>query len=464
MEISDKRDLTTGNPLKKIVIFMIPVLIGNIFQQLYSTVDTIIVGRTLGPDALAAVGGTGGLSFLVFGFSSGLASGVTVLTSQYIGAKDHVKASRSVGVIYTLVAGIVVVCTIGGLLLLPWILHMMNIPDELYDRTYAYQFICFAGLMGTLLYNLESSLLRALGDSTTPLFFLIVSSVMNIILDLVFILNFHMDVAGAALATVLSQAFSGVASMIFSMRKYELLRLKRDSFRFGFKFLWEHVRIGLPLSIQNSITAVGMVVFQSALNSLGADTIAAYTACQKIESFSTMPMFASSTALVTYVAQNYGAKDYGRIRKGVKALFLVNLAISLVGGSLIILFSEPLVGLFVGRESMEVIRLAKIYIVINAGCLWCAALLFVFRAAVQGTGVTQVPMIGGFIELFMRVFAALVLAEKFGFVGLATAYPLAWLFAAFLNIGYYIYECRTCLRIDNKTEMPAGEWKKGNKV
>lgn len=426
---------------------MIPVLIGNIFQQLYSTVDTIIVGRTLGPNALAAVGGAGGLSFLIFGFSSGLSSGVTVLTSQYIGAKDHVKASRSVGVIYALTSVIAIICTVGGILLLPWILHIMNIPSELYNRTYAYQMICFAGLVGTLLYNLESGLLRALGDSTTPLFFLIISSAMNIILDLVFILNFHMDVAGAALATVLSQTFSGVASMIFSMRKYELLRLGRNSFCYDYRFFWEHIKIGLPLAIQNSITAVGMLVFQSALNSMGADSIAAYTACQKIESFSTMPMFASSTALVTYVAQNYGAKNNRRIRKGVNALFWVNLSISLICGGLIIMFSEPVIGLFIGRESIEVIRLAKSYITINAGCLWCAALLFVYRAAVQGTGVTQVPMIGGFIELFMRVFAALVLARTFGFIGLATAYPLAWLFAAFLNIGYYIYECKTCLKI-----------------
>lgn len=446
--VSDRHNLTTGNPLRKIMIFMIPVLIGNIFQQLYSTVDTIIVGRTLGADALAAVGGTGGIQFMVFGFSSGLASGVTVLTSQYIGAKDREMASRSVAVAYTLVAGIVAICSVGGILLLPWLLHAMNIPFELYDRSYAYQVILFAGLLGTLLYNLESSLFRALGDSITPLCFLIVSSVMNIILDFVFILNFHMDVAGAALATVLSQAFSGIVSLLYSMKKYELLRLNKSAFRFDLRFFWNHFRIGLPLSIQNSITAIGMVVFQSALNAMGANTIAAYTACQKLESFSTMPMFASSTALVTFVAQNYGARDYGRIKKGVKALFLINLTFSLVGGGLMILFSEPLIGIFVGREVAEVLRLSKIYLAINAGCLWCAALLFVFRAAVQGTGRTKIPMLGGFIELFMRVFAALVLANVLGFVGLATAYPLAWLFAAFLNIGYYIYECRTVFRDD----------------
>ncbi|MBD5393589.1 MAG: MATE family efflux transporter [Lachnospiraceae bacterium] len=446
MEISDRSDLTTGNPLKKIVIFMIPILIGNVFQQLYSTVDTIIVGRTLGPDALAAVGGTGAIQFMVFGFSSGLASGVTVLTSQYIGAQDKEKASRSAGVIYTLAVSIIVVCSAGGMLLLPWLLRLLNIPPELYDRAYSYQFICFAGLAGMLLYNLESSLIRALGDSITPLFFLIISSVMNIILDFLFILHFHMDVAGAALATVLSQAFSGAACMIYSMKKYELLRIRRESFHFDSFFFWRHLKVGLPISIQNSITGIGMAVFQSALNSMGASAIAAYAACQKIETFSTMPMFASSMALVTYAAQNYGAGKYSRIKKGVRAIFIVDLIISIAGGALIVIGAEPLIAIFVGREAVEVISLAKVYIMINAGSLWCAALLFVYRAAVQGTGETGIPMLGGFLELLMRIFAAIVLSRIWGFTGLATAYPLAWLSAAILNIGYYIFLCRTGLK------------------
>ena len=185
-----KYDLTEGNVLKTIVYFMLPILAGNVFQQLYSTVDTIIVGRTLGADALAAVGGTGSIQFMVFGFSSGLASGVTVLTSQYIGAKDREKASRSVAMIYMVDIGITIICTVGGILLLPVLLNILHMPSELYGRAYTYQFICFAGLAGKLLYNLEASLLRAIGDSRTPLIFLILASMMNIILDLIFIIDF----------------------------------------------------------------------------------------------------------------------------------------------------------------------------------------------------------------------------------------------------------------------------------
>lgn len=452
MEASEKHDLTTGSPLKKIVIFMLPVLIGNIFQQMYSAVDTVIVGRTLGADALAAVGGTGGIQFVVFGFSAGLACGVTVLTSQYIGAKDQERAMRSVAVTYLIAIVLVVICSVGGIALLPWLLKILNIPAEIYKRAYTYQFICFVGLAGMTLYELEASLLRALGDSVTPLIFLIISSVMNIILDFVFILDFQMDVAGAALATVLAQVFSGVACLVYSMKKYEILRLKRESFQFDAVFVWKHIRIGLPLSIQDSITGIGVFIFQSALNSMGATAIAAYTACQKIENISIMPMFAISTALVTYVAQNYGAQKYDRIRRGVNISILVSLMFSIVCGAVIVLTCERLVAIFVGREAVEVIRLAKIYMTIDACSLWCAALLFVYRAAVQGTGETVVPMLGGGVELGMRVFAALVLGKVLGFTGLATAYPLAWLFAGLLNFVYYLHLRRKMLV---KKEEPA---------
>lgn len=442
MELNKKYDLTEGNVLKTIVYFMLPILAGNIFQQLYSTVDTIIVGRTLGSDALAAVGGTGSIQFMIFGFSSGLASGVTVLTSQYIGAKNKEKASRSVAVIYMIDIGITAICTVGGILLLPVLLNILHMPSELYARAYTYQFICFAGLAGKLLYNLESSLLRAMGDSRTPLIFLILASLMNIVLDFVFILSLHMDVSGAALATILSESFSGVACLIYSLKKYEMLRVRKKDFRIEFHFFIEHIKTGLPISIQNSITGIGVMVFQSALNGMGTNSIAAYTACHKIETFATMPMFAIGTALVTYVAQNFGAKKNRRIKQGVKAAIFTCLFFSIVIGIGIIVFCRPLVSVFVGNKALEVIELSQVYMTVEGSCLWCAALLFVYRAAVQGVGVTKIPMWGGFLELFMRIFAALYLSRVFGFQGLAAAYPLAWLAAAALNIVYYISLCK----------------------
>lgn len=284
---------------------------------------------------------------------------------------------------------------------------------------------------------MESSLLRAIGNSKVPLIFLIISSVLNIILDFVFILVFHMDVIGAAAATILAQSLSGVGCLIYSFRKYPQLRVRKEDFKISFAFLADHLRVGLPLSIQDSITGVGMMVFQSALNGMGADAIAAYTACNKLETFVVMPMYSIAVAMVTFTAQNFGAKQYQRIRKGMKVSLLSCLFFSVVVGGLIIVFCKPLVSIFVGSGAVEVIRLSRIYNSIEASCLWCAALLFTYRGAVQGTGNTKIPMMGGFLELLMRVFAALCLSRIWGFPGLAMAYPLAWIFAALLNMWYY---------------------------
>ena len=262
---------------------MLPILAGNVFQQLYSAVDTIIVGRTLGSDALASVGSIGSLQFLVFGFCSGLAGGVTVVTSQFIGAGKTENARRSTAVIYMIWAVVSLLCTVVGIVCLPGLLHILNMPEKLFQRAYAYQLVCFIGLGGQLLYNVEASLLRAIGNSKVPLIFLIISSVLNIILDFVFILVFHMDVVGAAAATILAQSLSGVGCLIYSFRKYPQLRVRKEDFKISFAFLADHLRVGLPLSIQDSITGVGMMVFQSALNGMGADAIAAYYGIDLIE-------------------------------------------------------------------------------------------------------------------------------------------------------------------------------------
>ena len=241
-------------------MFMLPILAGNVFQKLYSAVDTIIVGRTLGSDALASVGSIGSLQFLVFGFCAGLAGGVTVVTSQFIGAGKTENARRSTAVIYMIWAVVSLLCTVVGIVCLPGLLHILNMPEKLFQRAYAYQLVCFIGLGGQLLYNVEASLLRAIGNSKVPLIFLIISSVLNIILDFVFILVFHMDVVGAAAATILAQSLSGVGCLIYSFRKYPQLRVRKEDFKISFAFLADHLRVGLPLSIQDSITGVGMMV------------------------------------------------------------------------------------------------------------------------------------------------------------------------------------------------------------
>jgi putative MATE family efflux protein len=436
----DKMDLTVGSPFKKIILFMLPVLIGNIFQQMYSLADTVIVGRTMGADALAAVGSTNSIHFIIFSFMSGLSSGVTILTSQYIGAGDMKSAKKSVAVVYIIGVIIAATCTILGMAFLKSLFVILNIPERLYEDAYIYQFICIAGFAGILLYNMVSSLLRAIGDSLTPLVFLIIASVVNIGLDFLLILKFGMGVGGAAWATVISQSLAGVTCMIYSIGKYEIFRLNLSDFKIDKGFFWDHVKTGLPISVQNSITGIGVMFFQSALNNIGPEAIAAYTACSKIDSFTVSPMFAIATALVTFTAQNYGAGKPDRIREGVKMSLIAEVAFSILSGVILIIACKPLVALFVGKGETEVLRLAQIYMTIESLFLWSAAVLFVFRAAVQGMGVTKIPMIGGVLELTMRIIAAVVISRIFGFVGLSTATPLAWVAAAAINVFYFIFK------------------------
>ena len=436
-DVKEKADLTVGSPLKKILIFMLPVLIGNIFQQVYSAADTIIVGRTLGADALAAVGSTNSIHFVIFSLMSGLSSGVTILTAQYIGAGDMNKARRSVAMVYIIGAGMAVLCTGLGLIFLKGLFVILKIPQELYDDAYIYQLISIGGFAGILLYNMVSSLLRAIGDSTTPLVFLIIASLINIGLDFLFILVFKLGVAGAAYATILSQTLSGVTCLIYSMKRYELFRLKAADFRIEGRFLWDHIKTGLPISVQNSITGIGVMFFQSALNNMGPDAIAAYTACSKIDTFTVSPMFAIATALVTFTAQNFGAGKKDRIREGVKVSLIAEAIFSVVMGAVLIISCTFLVSVFVGKGETEVLRLSKIYMTIESCFLWSAALLFIYRAAVQGIGETRIPMLGGVLELAMRIAAALVVSRFFGFIGLSAATPMAWVAAAALNMVYY---------------------------
>ncbi len=435
--MKDKTDLTVGNPLQKILLFMLPVLVGNIFQQVYSAADTVIVGRTLGADALAAVGSTNSIHFVIFSLMSGLSSGVTILTAQYIGAGDREKAKRSVAMVYIIGAAMALLCTGLGLLFLRGLFVVLKIPQELYDDAYVYQLICIGGFAGVLLYNMVSSLLRAIGDSTTPLVFLIIASVVNIGLDFLFILAFGLGVAGAAYATILSQTLSGVTCLIYSMKRYELFRLKLSDFRIEGRFLWDHVKTGLPISVQNSITGIGVMFFQSALNGMGPDAIAAYTACSKIDTFTVSPMFAIATALVTFTAQNFGAGKKDRIREGVKVSLIAEGIFSVVMGAVLIVSCKALVSIFVGKEELEVLRLSGIYMTIESCFLWSAAVLFIFRAAVQGIGETRIPMLGGVLELSMRITAAVVVSRIFGFVGISVATPMAWIAAAALNMIYY---------------------------
>lgn len=434
----DVNDLTVGKPIRKILIFTLPLLIGNIFQQLYSMVDTIIVGRTIGLQALAAVGATGGISFLVIGFVQGVTSGFSVVTAQRHGARDIEGVKRSVAMSLMLsVATIAIVTPIAVLTTRP-LLQLMRTPEDIFQDAYNYIVVIYYGIFATVFYNIVSNLVRAIGDSRTPLYFLIVASLLNIGLDFLFILRFKMGVAGAGWATVISQALSGVGCLIFALKKYEILRVNRRSFGWSGRFAWTHIRVGLPMALQFSITALGVMVIQTALNGFGSDTVASYTAASKIDMLATQGLFSLGTAMATYAAQNYGAGRLDRIRQGVNGGLIVAAVMSALSLVFVLLLQDPLIKLFADDDFVKVADQAHLYLYVNTACYFLLGLVFLYRNTVQGMGYSGLTMFAGIAELAMRVVAALVFAELWGYTGVCVANPVAWLGAdAFLLIAYY---------------------------
>ncbi len=433
-----KNDLTSGTPLKQILNFMLPILIGNIFQQFYNMADMIIVGQILGVKALAAVGATGSIYFVIFGFAYGIASGVTVVTAHLVGAKENDQVSGSIAASYIICGAVAIVFTLIGWGLSGWILRVLNTPGDIVQQAQAYLEVIFLGIGATIFYNLIASIVRALGDSRTPLIFLIVASLLNIALNYFFISALHMDVRGSALATVVSQFFSGLGCLLYALKKYPQLHLKKYHWKMNREWIFRHVNMGLPVAFQTSITGIGVMIFQSALNSFGSTTVAAFTACSKVESLAIMPMFSIGLALTTFVAQNYGAGQIVRIKQSVKLCLIVNLCLSAAGSLVVIFLYAPIIQIFVGKNQPQVLEISHTYLKVVGSFYFSAAILFVYRSALQGMGNTFMPMIGGFIELIMRVAAALFLAERFGFIGLSMAYPLAWIGAAIPLVAAYL--------------------------
>ena len=299
MQKTNTKDMTSGSPVKLLLFFAVPLMLGNLFQQMYTMVDTIIVGQTISLSALAAVGCTGSISFLVIGFVSGIAGGFGVMMSQYFGAKNEENFRRSIATCYILSAAFsVIVTAISVPAALP-LLKIMNTSADIIDDAYSYIVTIFAGVTATFVYNLSASMLRAIGDSRSPLIFLILASILNIGLDFLCILAFHMGVMGAGLATVLSQLIAGALCLVYGLKKYDLLRIRREHWKWNSAFSWKHCKVGLPMALQFSITAIGVMAVQAVLNDLGTLTVAAYTAASKIDTIAQQPFLAMGAAMAT---------------------------------------------------------------------------------------------------------------------------------------------------------------------
>lgn len=418
-------DMTRGNPAKLILQFSLPLFIGNLFQQLYNMADTFIVGRTLGAGALAAVGCTGSLTFLVLGFAQGLSAGVSIVTAQRFGAGDAEGVRRSFGCSAVLCALFTVVLTPLAMLGASPLLRLLHTPEDILPGAESYIIIIFAGIGASMLFNLLASILRAVGDSRTPLYFLILASVVNIVLDILLITRFHMGVAGAAVATVAAQLLSGGLCMVYIIKRFPQLRMSRRHLKFGWAEALAHIRIGLPMAFQYSIIAIGALILQIAINELGSDAVAGFTAGNRLENLFVQPLVSFGTTMATFAAQNYGAGDYTRIRRGVRQCLFMSTGYSLVVGVLSIVFGRPLARLFLpGQEG--VVELARTYLITVGVAYWVLGVLFICRLSLQGLGRSFAPTFAGIMELVMRAAAAVFLAAPLGFLGVCIAEPMAW--------------------------------------
>jgi len=432
------KSMTSGNPAKLILFFSLPLIVGNIFQQFYSMADTVIVGRTLGVNALAAVGCTGSITFFVFGFVGGFTTGLSIITSQYFGAENMIGVKRSFAASIILSGIVTVVLTLFSVVFAKAMLQMLKTPKEILDEALSYLIIIFWGTGASVMFNLASNMMRALGDSKHPLYFLILACGVNIVLDYVFICYFHMGVAGAGIATVIAQLLSGICCFWYIGKKIPQLRIGKEDMIMAKSELRRHFTIAMPMAFQMSIIAIGALILQFALNGLGAVAVAAYTAAQRIESIATMPMNSFGMTMSTYAAQNYGAGKIQRIKSGVFQCILISVSFSILMSLVNIIAGSGLVSVFVSAKEVEVLELAKTYLVITSICYWILSLLFVYRFTLQGLGRGLIPTIAGIAEMVMRAFAAMALVGPFGFAGAAVANPLAWLGACIpLAVAYY---------------------------
>ena len=434
-----ERDMTVGKPGKIILNFTIPIFIGNIFQQLYSMVDTVIVGKFVGNEALAAVGSCGTLMFLILGFLMGLTAGFTVVTAQHFGAGNMRAMRQSVASASVLSAVISVLMTVLSMSFMKQILHLMHTPEDIYGEAYSYIMIICGGIVAQVLYNLLASILRALGNSKIPLYFLILAALLNIVLDLVFIIVFHLGAAGAAWATVISQGISGILCLFYIIKAVPELYLKREDWHMNWNLAGWQMKIGLPMAFQYSITAIGTIMVQTALNTLGSLAVASFAAANKIEQLVTQAYVAMGTTMATYCAQNTGAKKIDRVRQGFRSATIMGSIYAVVTGAVLILGGKYLTILFVKDNLTQVMGMVDIY-------LRCVSIMFipllvvnVYRNGIQGMGFGLLPMMAGIAELIGRGVMAIISGKIGSYTVACMASPAAWILAGGLLLVMYFY-------------------------
>lgn len=436
------KDMTVGNPLPLILKFSIPLILGNLLQQTYSLIDAAIVGQFLGINALASVGASSSVIFLILGFCTGCCGGFGIPVAQKFGAHDYVSMRRLVSVSVKLSAVLSVVFALVTSLLCATILGWMQTPEAIFEGAYSYLVIIFLGIPCSFFYNLLSSIIRALGDSKTPFYFLVFSTVLNVILDLLFILVFNWGVGGAAIATVVAQGISAILCYRYMYKKFEILHTEPEDRKFRWDLAKQLLLIGTPMGLQFSITAIGSIMIQSANNALGTTCVAAYTASVRIEMIFICMVESLGIAMATYCGQNYGAGKPERIWLGVKSAgkltFFYVIFVNLVLWS----FSENFAALFVASGELEVIEKTTLYMHITACFFPMLGVLCILRYSIQGAGYTNLAMFSGVAEMIARVLVSVVAVPIWGFYAICFGDAMAWVFADVFLIPAFIYVYR----------------------
>lgn len=431
------RDLTTGSPFKKIIVFCLPLLIGTLFQQFYSLADSIIVGKYLGVNAFAAVGSTGALNFLILGFALGICSGCAIPVAQSFGAGSVRDVRAYTGQIVLVSLGVSIFIVILTFFTTKPILRLLDTPAEIFDDAYTYIFMIFMGSGATILYNMAGGVLRALGDSRMPLVFLILAALVNIALDILFISVFGMGVEGAAYATVLSQLLSGLACIEYIRRRVPILHFSKADLKPCAERIFQLLRLGLPMGLQFSITAIGSIILQGAVNSLGATMVAAVSAGGKVSGIVTAPFDSMGMTMATYCGQNLGAGAMDRVHRGVRCGTILGIAYSVFAGIVIHFFGTRIACVFMDAAENEILANVQIYCTICGLVYPALSLIMIYRNSLQGLGFSTAAMLAGVAELAARSVAAFSLVRTFGYIGVCFANPLAWVAADVILLPMY---------------------------
>ena len=434
--------MTVGNPVRLIIQFMIPMFLGNVFQQFYNIVDSIVAGQFIGVDALAAIGSTGSLMFFVTGWLNGLSSGFAIIVAQRFGAKKYEDMRHFVAMSIYLMMGFAVAMTIGFLVFNIPILRLMNSPAELMDDVAGYMGIIYAGLLVTAAYNTLAAFLRALGDSKSPLYFLVISAGINVVLDVVLIRFAGMGVEGCAYATVIAQAVSAICCLIYIIKRYPILHLKKENFRLQQGSFGRLLSLGIPMGLQFSITAIGTIIVQSAVNIYGATYMAGFSAAGKIQNIIGMVAVSMGATIATYVGQNRGADRMDRVKQGVRCTQYMIWGWSVVNMIAMFFFGKYMTYLFISPSETEVINVAVTYFHTVFWFYPFLGSIFLYRNTLQGMGYGLIPMIGGIFELVARTAIVTLVAGKTSFAGVCMADPAAWLAALVPLLPYYFYIMR----------------------